>query len=266
MAAGCLGAGHAAIAHTRVHTAERSQFGRQLCKFPLVQEQTAGMIADLYAAEAVERLVCELFDTKTGDIALDSTVAKIIASEASWNIIDRGVQLLGGAGFMEETGMPRRLRDLRVTRIFEGANDVLRLHLAMSVIGWQSSDIETLPKLASTVRPELAAAAQEFDALAPELFTALLAARRRLGFRLYEHQGLQSDMADGMVCVYAMMASILRANGSLGRIDESLRAKEAAIVGFACKRLARTARIAIDKVRADRAASDAAFVGTILAD
>lgn len=54
--------------------------------------------------------------------------------ENAWRVCDRAIQLHGGMGFMKECGLERILRDLRIFRIFEGANDVLRLFIALSGI------------------------------------------------------------------------------------------------------------------------------------
>jgi hypothetical protein len=57
-----------------------------------------------------------------------SLSAKVWCSEGAWALVDLSLQLLGGSGFIEETGLPLMLRDSRITRIFEGANDVLLTH------------------------------------------------------------------------------------------------------------------------------------------
>jgi hypothetical protein len=54
--------------------------------------------------------------------------AKVFCSEGAYAICDRALQLHGAMGFLEDTGVARLLRDCRVTRIFEGANDVLLIH------------------------------------------------------------------------------------------------------------------------------------------
>lgn len=54
------------------------------------------------------------------------------ASEAAWWVCDEAIQILGGMGYMKDTGLERVLRDLRVFRIFEGTNDVLRIFVVLS--------------------------------------------------------------------------------------------------------------------------------------
>jgi hypothetical protein len=58
-------------------------------------------------------------------LARRSLAAKVIASEGAFEIADRALQLHGGSGYIEDSGLSLLLRDARITRIFEGANDVL---------------------------------------------------------------------------------------------------------------------------------------------
>ena len=57
---------------------------------------------------------------------------QVFASEAAWWVTDEAIQIMGGMGFMKETGLERVLRDLRIFRIFEGTNDILRLFVALT--------------------------------------------------------------------------------------------------------------------------------------
>ncbi|MFZ5477474.1 MAG: acyl-CoA dehydrogenase family protein [Myxococcota bacterium] len=128
MAAGCCGSAASALEKARAHTAERRQFGKTLDQLEVVRLQLAGMRAVHLAMDALVRAAA-----RADEVALagKSGAAKVFCSEGAWEIADMGVQLFGGSGFIEETGMPLLLRDARITRIFEGANDVLRVHLGL---------------------------------------------------------------------------------------------------------------------------------------
>jgi very long chain acyl-CoA dehydrogenase len=54
------------------------------------------------------------------------------ASESAWYVCDEAIQIMGGMGFMKETGLERVMRDIRIFRIFEGTNDILRLFVALT--------------------------------------------------------------------------------------------------------------------------------------
>ena len=57
---------------------------------------------------------------------------QIYGSESAWFCVDEAIQVLGGMGYMKDCGIERVLRDLRIFRIFEGANDILRLFVALT--------------------------------------------------------------------------------------------------------------------------------------
>ncbi len=126
MAAGCCGTARAAIDATRAHVASRRQFGRALLAMDVVRAQLAAMHARAFAMRAIVRHAASQADPEA--LAALSGSAKVFASEAAWSVVDDALQLHGGAGFIEETGIALLLRDARITRIFEGANDVLRVH------------------------------------------------------------------------------------------------------------------------------------------
>ncbi len=210
MAAGCLGVARSALAATREHVQVREQFGRPLAKFALVRESLATMRAEIHAIESVLRLVTAYQDAGLADLALPSTVLKVLGSEGAWSVVDRGIQLHGGAGFLEDVGMARRLRDVRVTRIFEGANDVLRLHLASAALAWP---IPALREARLGARAPIAHLRSEAEAIdrALDAMTDALEQVRKLGFRVYEKQSLQWQLADAVISALAATAVYLRA-------------------------------------------------------
>jgi alkylation response protein AidB-like acyl-CoA dehydrogenase len=120
MAAGCVGSAQAALQAARAHTASRRQFGKALADLPVVAHQLDAMDLRLQGMTALVGAA-----TAAEDREHLSLCAKVFASESAWQITDRALQLHGGLGYIEESGLPLLLRDLRVTRIFEGANDVL---------------------------------------------------------------------------------------------------------------------------------------------
>jgi very long chain acyl-CoA dehydrogenase len=66
------------------------------------------------------------------DYQLEAAISKIYASEAAWFVVDEALQILGGMGYMREAGVEKVLRDVRIFRIFEGTNDILRLFIALT--------------------------------------------------------------------------------------------------------------------------------------
>ncbi|MGK8436806.1 acyl-CoA dehydrogenase family protein [Ectopseudomonas hydrolytica] len=75
----------------------------------------------------------------------ESSMAKVISSEAIWRVIDRSVQILGGRGVTSETVVERIFRDARAFRIYDGPNEVHRMSLAKKILARSSdSNGETL--------------------------------------------------------------------------------------------------------------------------
>lgn len=131
LSAGCVGTARAALDATVAHVASRRQFGRPIGAFGATQGHVADMAARLYAMES---LVREVGESEAAGAPIDraSSVAKVFCSEAAFEACDAAVQLHGALGFIEPAGVARLLRDCRITRIFEGANDVLLTHLGAS--------------------------------------------------------------------------------------------------------------------------------------
>jgi len=120
MSYGCLGTARAALDASIEHVQARKQFGRPLSRFGAVQAHLGHMARTVFAMESI---LAALGDAK--DKRRLSVAAKVFCSEGAFDVCDRAVQLHGALGFIEDSGVPRLLRDCRVTRIFEGANDVL---------------------------------------------------------------------------------------------------------------------------------------------
>lgn len=71
-------------------------------------------------------------DNGVKDFHLEAAISKIYASEAAWYVVDETLQILGGQGYMREMGIEKMLRDVRIFRIFEGTNEILRLFVALT--------------------------------------------------------------------------------------------------------------------------------------
>ncbi|XP_063162688.1 very long-chain specific acyl-CoA dehydrogenase, mitochondrial-like [Candoia aspera] len=128
------------------HAANRQQFGRAISQFGAIQEKLAHMAMLLYVTEAMAYVLSANMDMKVPDYKLEAAISKIFASEAAWTVTDEGIQILGGMGYMKETGVEKVLRDLRIFRIFEGTNDILRLFVALSGIEYASGTLRSLQK------------------------------------------------------------------------------------------------------------------------
>jgi very long chain acyl-CoA dehydrogenase len=76
----------------------------------------------------------------------EAAIGKVFASDSAWFVLDEAIQIHGGMGFMKSTGLERVMRDLRIFRIFEGANDILRLFVGFTGLQYVGSHLRELQK------------------------------------------------------------------------------------------------------------------------
>ncbi|XP_039087541.1 very long-chain specific acyl-CoA dehydrogenase, mitochondrial isoform X3 [Hyaena hyaena] len=131
MAAALAGTMKGIIAKAVDHAANRTQFGDKIHNFGVIQEKLARMAVLHYVTESMAYMVSANMDQGSTDFQIEAAISKIFGSEAAWKVTDECIQIMGGMGFMKEPGVERVLRDLRIFRIFEGTNDILRLFVAL---------------------------------------------------------------------------------------------------------------------------------------
>ena len=210
MAAGCIGTARTALAATVTHVAARRQFRRTLAEFPLVQSACADMAANVYAMESLLRLASDAAWQEPQRQFL-SALAKVFCSESTYQICDRAIQLHGALGFLEPTGLPLLLRDCRITRIFEGANDVLLLHAGTHALArdWDGA----LPLAAIDDRKHrLQHARRAFEGVLRAREAVRSSIRQRYGVRAVERQDVLAALGHAETCQMAAYATLVRAN------------------------------------------------------
>uniref|UniRef100_A0A8C9WFP1 Very long-chain specific acyl-CoA dehydrogenase, mitochondrial n=1 Tax=Scleropages formosus TaxID=113540 RepID=A0A8C9WFP1_SCLFO len=132
MAAALAGTMKGVIAKAVDHAVNRTQFGSKIHNYGVIQEKMARMAMLHYVTESMAYMVSGNMDSGASDFQIEAAISKIFASEASWSVTDECIQIMGGMGFMKEAGAERVMRDLRIFRIFEGTNDILRLFVALN--------------------------------------------------------------------------------------------------------------------------------------
>ncbi|XP_016930057.1 very long-chain specific acyl-CoA dehydrogenase, mitochondrial [Drosophila suzukii] len=128
------------------HANNRVQFGQKLKNYGSIQEKLAQMNILQYATESMAFTISQNMDAGSKDYHLEAAISKIYASESAWYVCDEAIQILGGMGYMVDTGLERVLRDLRIFRIFEGTNDILRLFIALTGIQYAGSHLKELQR------------------------------------------------------------------------------------------------------------------------
>mgnify|MGYP001549018015 CR=1 FL=1 len=134
LAAGCTAGSKRIVGEMARYAEQRVQFGHPLAHFEITQRKMSHLAASTYAADSMLGVLASLADNSEADFSLEAACAKVFASELIWEAADEMVQVAGGRGFVKPYPYERLLRDSRVNRIFEGANEVLRLFIALNGI------------------------------------------------------------------------------------------------------------------------------------
>ncbi|MEL6876997.1 MAG: acyl-CoA dehydrogenase family protein [Pseudomonadota bacterium] len=117
---------------------ERKAFGEPIARFQLIQAMLADSETEIYAAECMMRDVTERAD-RGENIITKAAAFKVFASEMCGRVVDRVVQIYGGAGYLAEYDAERFYRDARIYRIYEGTTQILQLQIAKHMLReWES--------------------------------------------------------------------------------------------------------------------------------
>ncbi len=129
----CVGVAERLIADCVAYANTRNQFGKPIAEHQLIQALIADSKTEALAARA---LVLETAAAKDAgrDVVLESAAAKLFASEMVGRVADRAVQIFGGAGYIEDYGIERLYRDVRLFRIYEGTSQIQQLIIARETI------------------------------------------------------------------------------------------------------------------------------------
>lgn len=129
-----LGMGRRAFDETLKHTKSRSLFGDTMTAMPGVQTKLADMIIDLETAALVIYRAAWSKDVTGGRRTREASMAKLIGTENASRVIDNAVQLFGGRGVTRGSIVEQLYRDVRPSRIYEGASEVMKLVIARDLI------------------------------------------------------------------------------------------------------------------------------------
>jgi alkylation response protein AidB-like acyl-CoA dehydrogenase len=132
IAAQCVGMAQAAMDIAVAYAKDRKSFGK-----PIIEHQAVGFrLADLATRlEAARQLVLNAARVKDAGLPCltEASMAKLFASEAAEQIVSGALQTLGGYGYLEEYGVAKIYRDVRVCQIYEGTSDIQRMVIARSL-------------------------------------------------------------------------------------------------------------------------------------
>ncbi|WP_020527235.1 acyl-CoA dehydrogenase family protein [Flexithrix dorotheae] len=232
---------------------ERKQFGTSIGTFGAIKQKLANMAIRTFATESaayragqdIEDLIDELMDggmdeneaklKATEQFAIECAIIKIHGSEVLDYVVDEGVQTYGGMGFSADAPMERAYRDARISRIYEGTNEINRMLLVgMALKRAMKGELEMMEP-AMAVAKELtsipsfatidksAPFAEEKEVL-KNLKKAILMvagkAAQKFGLALNDQQEILMNAADMLIEVYAAESTLLRAEKIMNIKDE----------------------------------------------
>jgi butyryl-CoA dehydrogenase len=134
VAAGCVGICQGCVEESVSYAKEREQFGRPIASFQLVQAMIADMVLKTEASRMLVWRAGWLKD-KGRPNTLETSVAKLHATEASLECANLAIQVHGGAGYVDDHPVERYFRDARVTTLYEGTSQIQKLIIGRAMTG-----------------------------------------------------------------------------------------------------------------------------------
>lgn len=222
---------------------ERKQFGVSISSFGAIKQKLANMATRTYATESasyragmdIENMIAkyeaEGMDKSKAKLkgveqyAIECAIIKILGSEVLTYIVDEGVQVYGGMGFSEEAPMARAYRDARITRIYEGTNEINRMLMVgmmfkqamkgeIDLMGPAMAVGKELTGVPSFEAPDLSAPLAKEKEIVKNIKKAILMAAgkaaEKFGPKLDQEQEVLMNLADMLIELYAAESTILR--------------------------------------------------------
>ncbi|MGE4358115.1 MAG: acyl-CoA dehydrogenase family protein [Candidatus Omnitrophota bacterium] len=134
VAAQAVGIAQGALDLTIEYAKQRKQFGQAISSFQGIQFMLAEMATSIEAARALIYAVCRAIDSGEKDIAKESAMAKLFASDVCMKVTTDCVQIFGGYGYMRDYPIEKYMRDAKITQIYEGTNQIMRNVIAQHLI------------------------------------------------------------------------------------------------------------------------------------
>jgi butyryl-CoA dehydrogenase len=128
-----LGIAQAAYEASVAYAKDRVQFGKPIAQLQAIQWMIADMATDIEAARLLLYRAAELYH-QPGRHSAEIAMAKLKCAETAMHHTTKAVQIHGGYGYMREYGVERLMRDAKITEIYEGTSEIMRLIIASTVL------------------------------------------------------------------------------------------------------------------------------------
>ena len=262
LAAACLDAQRRVITSSVSYANERTQFNTPIAQFGAIKSKLAEMATSAYAGESASYRAAKNIEdritlrTEEGnshadaelksveEYAIECSILKVACSEDVQNCSDEGIQVYGGMGFSADTPMESAWRDARISRIYEGTNEINRMLAVgmlvkkamkghVDLLGPATKVGEELTGIPSFDKPdysELFAEEKELLANLKKVFLMVAgSAVQKFGPQLEDHQQLLLASSDILIEVYMAESTLLRTEKNAKRFGEDQQKEQIAM-------------------------------------
>ena len=253
LAGACLDSQRRITSYAIQYASERKQFNTPIAEFGAIKAKIAEMATNTYVGESATYRAAKDIENRIeirhaeGDthqiaelkgveeFAIECSILKVSVSEDVQACADEGIQIFGGMGFSKETPMESAWRDARITRIYEGTNEINRmLSVGMLVkkamkghvdlIGPAMKVVDELTGIPSFETPDFSEVLSEEKAMIEKLKKVFLmvagAAVQKYGPDLEEHQQLLMAASNILIEIYMAESAVLRTEKNCKRFGE----------------------------------------------
>ena len=253
LAAGCLDAQRRVIGEAVKYANERIQFKTPIMNFGAIKAKVAEMATSTYADESASYRAAKNIEDRISirqaegnthqeaelkgveEYAIECSILKVAVSEDVQNCTDEGIQIFGGMGFSADTPMESAWRDARISRIYEGTNEINRmLSVGMLIkkamkghvdlLGPAMAVADELTGIPSFDTPDYSELFSEEKEMIKKLKKVFLmvagSAVQKFGPQLEEHQQLLMAASDILIEIYMAESTILRTEKNAKRFGE----------------------------------------------
>ncbi|MGR3206788.1 acyl-CoA dehydrogenase family protein [Bacillus glycinifermentans] len=222
---------------------QRKQFNRPVISFSMIQEKVADMAISIYGAESAAYRTADSLDNvfesadplderlrELANYASECAINKVNCSEILGRIVDEAVQIHGGYGFMQEYEVERLYRDARISRIFEGTNEINRLTIAKLLVKQAHQSVGTMFEIQLSKQENRN---RQFIDLSNRLLNKSLNALTHSNINIQQEQEYSRLIADMKKEIYVMESSVIRTEKALqksGKEKEWLKEMMTAVI------------------------------------
>ncbi|WP_272148926.1 acyl-CoA dehydrogenase family protein [Tenacibaculum aiptasiae] len=264
LGASCIGIGKKALLHSVEYALQREQFKKPIIDFGAIREKISKITTNIFVNEAIVYRVANDIDMLTDELAgngmafsnakiealkeysIECAIAKVYGSEVQDTIVDESVQIYGGMGFSAESPVEHLYRSARISRIFEGTNEINRLVIIKEFLkkgmkgelDFFSPYTQITSGLSNPIESFSTDVIEQYEQVVQNLkdLTVITSGVCMQTFmaELAEEQEISMHIADLLINVYALESVLLRIKKlqKIGKLDTSIHYAILKIVGF----------------------------------